>query len=384
MDSARIILKGITWDHSRGFVPMVATAQRFNEQFPQVEIVWEKRSLQAFADFSVEQLARRYDLLIIDHPWAGFAARTNTVLPLDNYLEPAFLRDQERNSVGRSYQSYHFDDHQWALAIDAATPVAASRPDLLKKYRLRLPKTFQDVLTLAGEGLIGLPMIPIDTLMNFYMFCCSLGETPCRSDRMVVSEHIGIKALRYFKQLTDCVDTRFHHYNPIRVYEEMANEDRLAYCPFAYGYSNYARYGYSERVLHFHDLVSLNGKEMQSTLGGTGIAVSAHCRYIEEAMRYVHYVASPSCQSGLYFDSGGQPGHRSAWRSVYTNKQTANYFYHTLPALERAFLRPRYHGHLFFQDHAGVLVRNYLIAGGDEWSLLRKLNELYQESKALV
>jgi hypothetical protein len=43
-----INLKGITWNHSRGLLPMVATAQRFSELYPNVNITWEKRSLQQF------------------------------------------------------------------------------------------------------------------------------------------------------------------------------------------------------------------------------------------------------------------------------------------------------------------------------------------------
>jgi len=66
--SKNIILKGITWNHSRGFLPMVATAQRFAELYPNVQITWEKRSLQAFADYSIQELAERFDLLVIDHP----------------------------------------------------------------------------------------------------------------------------------------------------------------------------------------------------------------------------------------------------------------------------------------------------------------------------
>src|SRR3954454_22701106 len=113
MTEKRIILKGITWNHSRGFVPMVATAQRFSELHPGIDIIWEKRSLQQFADFSIEQLADQYDLLVIDHPWAGFAARTKTILPLDEYLPADFMKDQEQNSVGASCESYSYNHHQW-------------------------------------------------------------------------------------------------------------------------------------------------------------------------------------------------------------------------------------------------------------------------------
>ena len=69
-----VLLKGITWSHSRGYTSITAVSQRFCELNPGVSIEWEKRSLQEFADAPIENLAKAYDLLIIDHPWAGFAA----------------------------------------------------------------------------------------------------------------------------------------------------------------------------------------------------------------------------------------------------------------------------------------------------------------------
>ena len=46
-----INLKGMTWDHSRGFDPMVATSKKFQEfHNNKVSIEWDKRPLQAFAD----------------------------------------------------------------------------------------------------------------------------------------------------------------------------------------------------------------------------------------------------------------------------------------------------------------------------------------------
>ena len=42
--SLMIELRGITWNHTRGYLPMAATAQRFSEMHPGVSIHWEKRS----------------------------------------------------------------------------------------------------------------------------------------------------------------------------------------------------------------------------------------------------------------------------------------------------------------------------------------------------
>ncbi|MBT2159702.1 extracellular solute-binding protein [Zobellia barbeyronii] len=376
MKNKRIQLKGITWDHSRGFTSVVATAQRFHELNPNVEITWEKRSLQAFADEPINELAKRYDLLVIDHPWAGFAARTGVIVPLNEHLPKAFLEDQENNSVGKSHESYCFEGYQSALAIDAATPVAASRPDLLKET----PKTWNDLVDLAKEGKVAIPGIPQDTLMSFYMVCCTLGEDVSLSQEYFISEEIGIKALKMLRDLGQYIADECYDMNPIKVYEAMTLGDTYAYSPFAYGYTNYSRKGYARKLLKFHDMTSIGGQKLISTLGGTGLAISASSENTEMALKYAEYVAAPETQAGLFFDNGGQPGHRSVWTNKETNAVCMDFFKDTLPALDRAFLRPRYHGHMFFQDNAGAPIHEYMKNGGDAKEVLDTLNTLYLKS----
>jgi multiple sugar transport system substrate-binding protein len=67
------LLRGITWNHSRALPPLVATAQRFEEQHPGVRIQWEKRSLHEFGHADLATLAHTFDLLVIDHPMVGDA-----------------------------------------------------------------------------------------------------------------------------------------------------------------------------------------------------------------------------------------------------------------------------------------------------------------------
>ncbi|HWB84126.1 MAG TPA: extracellular solute-binding protein [Bryobacteraceae bacterium] len=374
-----LTLRGITWNHSRGFVPMAATAQRFSELNPQVEILWEKRSLQAFADAPLDKLADQYDLIVLDHPWAGFLASTGHTIPLDDCLPAEFLQDQSANSVGASHRSYHFGGKQWALAIDAATPVASWRPDLIAPNHL--PRTWDNLLELANAGGVLIPGIPIDTLMNFYMLCSSLGEDVCQTRERVISRETGAKALSMLRALARRVVPDCFGYNPIAVYEQMTRTDRFVYCPFAYGYSNYSRPGYARRLLSFGDLVEI-GKSgpLRSTLGGTGLAVTARCAARDAAIQYAAFVASPDTQSGIYVDTGGQPGHRRAWTDDHANTITRHYFRDTLPALDRAYLRPRYRGSMTFQDHAGEPIQTYLREGGSEQDVLRRLDEIYAAS----
>lgn len=382
MSASTFKLRGITWNHTRGYLPLVATAQRFLETHAEIEIRWEKRSLQEFADFPIQKLAETFDLLVIDHPFVGYAAAHGTLLPLDEYLPDSFLSDQAQNSVGKSHASYFYERHQWALAIDAAAPVSSFRRDLLHQAGVSMPRTWQELLELARRGLVAFPGIPVDSLMNFYMLCSSLGEDPFRNEATVVGEEIGGRALEMLRELILLCPPEYFSWNPIAIYEAMSSRDNVAYCPFAYGYSNYSRSGYGRSLLEFGDLVGCENLEhCRSTLGGTGLAVSARSEHREVAVEYSQFVAGQQCQATLYFASGGQPGHRQAWSDEEVNRASHHYFRNTLPALDRAYLRPRYNGYLHFQDRAGSVVQAYLRQGGDPRQTLRQLNKIYLESR---
>lgn len=377
---AGIVLNGITWGHSRGITPLLAVSQRYAELHPGIEIRWKKRSLQEFADYPIEQLTHQYDLQIIDHPWVGCAAATQCVLPLDEYLPASFLDDQLKHSVGNSHLSYQYDKHQWALAIDAATPAASYRKDLLEQNHTPVPETWDDVLALAKKGKVAVPAIPIDILMNFYSFCIACGEPPFSGGNEVISEETGIRAIAIMKQLYELADTKLFDCNPIEVAELMTATDDYWYCPFAYGYSNYSREGYAAALLHYTGVVSLNGERLRTTIGGTGLAVSAFSPYKEAALDFAALVVSGECQRTLYVQHGGQPGHRSAWTDAMANQLTHDFFKQVLPVMDNGYTRPRYNGYLHFQDHAGKPLQQCLLGNSSPAEALKEMNTIYRES----
>jgi multiple sugar transport system substrate-binding protein len=379
--SAPALLHGMTWDHSRGFLPMAATAQRFHERRPGVEIAWSRRSLQEFADAPLSDLADRFDLLVIDHPWVGAAARGGFLLPLDGLLPAEFLADQAAHSVGASHASYGFDGRQWALAIDAAAPVSAFRPDLLDRAGVALPRTWEDVIALGRRGLVGCPSNPLDVYCSFLNLCASSGAPVFPNPEEVVAQDAGRAALERLRELAGVVPRRFFDLNPIRTCEAMTQSDEVAYCPFIYGYSNYSRPGYARKVLRFGAPVTVApGTPPSTLLGGTGLALSANCRHPELAAEYAAFVAAPETQRGLYFQSGGQPGHRSAWLDESVNALCSQFFRDTLPTLDRAFVRPRDPGYIAFQDRAGEPIHAFLRDGGNAGRVLESLNALYRQS----
>lgn len=377
----QLILKGITWAHSRGITPLLAGAQRFSELFPDVEIKWNKRSLQEFADTPLEKLTEQYDLLIIDHPWSGCAAATKCVLPLDEYLPNHFLDDQAKNSVGYSHLNYNYGGHQWALSIDAATPATSYRSDLFERNGVIVPDTWDELLDFAKMGKVLVPGIPVDTLMAFYMFCLANGNEPFLSKSIVIDIPTGLSALENMKQLWSLCDKLIYKSNPITIAEMMSKTDDYWYCPFAYCYSNYSRKGYAKNVLTYKELpVYKSYGRLRSTIGGTGIAVSSTSKHKEIAIQFVQWITSGECQSTFYVENGGQPGHLSGWTANNANLICNNFFSNLLPAMERGYVRPRYNGYLHFQDHAGQPLFQYLMNGGSAEQVLETMNSIYKES----
>ncbi|MEX1118915.1 MAG: extracellular solute-binding protein [Terrimicrobiaceae bacterium] len=378
-----IQLKGIAWNHSRGFTSVVATAQRYEELNPGVRISWEKRSLQAFADAPMGQLAAAYDLIVMDHPHTAVAAESGALLALDEWIPADFLADQAANSVGRSHESYSHLGHQWTLATDAATPIATWRPDLIDKHNLKLPRTWGDVLELAARGHVAVSLFPVDVLMHVYMFCHALG-TPCFSEKKEVAPSDSLaKALECLKELGRLCGPESFERNPIRTAEHMTLTDQAAYCPFAYGYSNYSRPRYARTVLKAGGLVEFQGTRLRSTLGGAGLAVSSKTAHAEAAADYARFSASPEIQRGIYFEAGGQPGHRTAWTDAAVNAASNDFFRDTLETLDEAIVRPGYAGYTQFQDAASPVAHEYVAGKAGLPATIETLNRIYQQSLPL-
>ncbi len=373
------VLRGVSWDHPRGMAPLQATAAAWRD----AAVEWRPRTLQAFADQSIADLAAEYDLLVIDHPWAGTLSVEGTVLALDEHLPAEVLDDLAAGSVGASHRSYAYRGHQWALAIDAAAQVAACRPDLLERAGAPVPTTWAAVLDLGerlrgdGRGALGLPLIPVDALMSFLSICVSLGAEPFAGRDAVVPRPVGREALELLGRLRDLAHPEAARENPIRVLDRMSTSDDVAYCPLTFGYTNYARAGFRPQVLRFVDAPAHADGPPCSVLGGTGIAVSARCRHPELAVAYAAHVAGADVQRGVYVTAGGQPAHRAAWTDPAADALCGGFFTDTVATLEAAWLRPRYDGFLTVQDEGGDAVHAHLFGRLRADDVLDRLDELH-------
>ncbi len=386
-----IELRGSTWDHTRGYAPMLATAEEYAANHPDVHIHWERRTLSDFAEMSLPQLALKYDLIVLDHPWTGGCVANGSLLPLDDYLEAAFLADQAANSVGPSHASYSYNEHQWALAIDAAAQVSAYRPDLMAYLDVDVPQTWDEVIAIGqrlkrkGTARVTTPLLYIDCFPCFFTLCANAGEQAFTDEQVAVSRPVGRHVLGMMRMLMELGHPAALDWNPPKVLDEMSTGDEIAYSPLIFGYSNYARAGYRNHNVRFTNIpLDLDSKPRGAILGGAGLAISTSCKHPQLAADYAAFVASDAVQRGMYFTSGGQPGYRGAWQDQGVNAVANNFFTDTLATLDLAAMRPRYNGWIAVQDAACQILHQFLINNSDPDRTLDALDAAYRQSLALT
>lgn len=347
-----LTLRGITWNHPRGIDPLVDCCRQYARSAG-VAVEWSARSLEEFEATPLPVLAAQCDLMVVDHPHVGKAAGDGSLRP----FEPGVL-DSVGPAVGQSHQSYHYAGRQWALAIDAAAQVACRREGAMSSW----PATWDEVLGVARDGGALWPLAPVHALMSFFTLCANAGA-PCHThgERLIADASVADDVLSAMRALAALVPAECFDMNPIRVLERLSDgQSPFVYAPHTYGYVSYATAGFRPARLQFNDLPGFRAATCRgSTLGGTGIAVSARSAHPGAAAAVARFLAGAAAQSGPYAVRG-QPAHREAWLSDAVNSHAGGFYRNTLKTLETAYVRPRFAGYVAFQALAGRIVSECL------------------------
>ena len=333
-----ISLRGLTWDHPRGYAPLIAGAPEYEKSHPGVAIHWDRRTLREFGEAPLEQYLDLYDLIVMDHPFVGFAAARGVLVDLGSFLSAVERAAFARDSVGPSWDSYRYAHGLWALPIDAATQVASYRPDLLEQLSSRAPKTFEEILRLgrearANQKFIIVPACPIDAISLFFTLTANIGHPIAENADPFVERAVASDVLERLHALMAIAHPKSTDWNPIQVYNHMVAESDAVYCPWGYGYSNYSRRGNSVHLKFTNPPAAGKLGCAGTQLGGTGVAVSQFSSHREEAVAYAKWLASPEHQRGTYPQQGGQPASLSAWLAPEINQAAGGFFSETLESL---------------------------------------------------
>lgn len=374
-----VILKGITWDHPRGYQPLIACSAVYEKEMG-VRVEWHKRSLTAFGDQSLEDLCDRFDLLIIDHPHVGFAENKNLLEPLENIISQENLLRLRNQSAGPSFLSYYYKEKQWALPIDAAMQTAVSRPDLISENDI--PSNWDEVFELAEvlkktNSYLGIALSPTDCLCSFLSLTAQANAPIEEDNSALVDNEVGVYCLEKLKRIKENFHAASLQWTPVNMLDYMSSNDDVVYSPLAFCYNNYTQDNFRKKRLDFHDAPDVNSV----VLGGAGIAVSSSCKNKTVAGEFASWICSAEIQSTVYANEQGQPGNRVAWIDEGINASAGNFFFNTIKTLENAYVRPRYNGWTAFQTTMGNVIHDFLKYDKEAGQVLAELNILFHKSK---
>lgn len=384
--SAAPSLRGITWGHPRGLDPLLACSAEFAERTG-ITVEWSVRSLQGFADASLAELSRDFDLLVFDHPHLGQAIDEGAFQPLDGRIPAESIDDWRTHSVGPSFESYVMDGKLWGAPIDAAGTVAAWRLDALSRDHRNPPRTWDEVVDLAREPghRVAVALLPIDALTAVFTLLANRGVQLFATPDAVADTDASIAAFELLAEVAALAHPMSLTASPIHVLEAMSTADEVHYSPLLFGYSNYSRAGFRKHLVEFGAFpMFVPGAFHGGVLGGAGLAVSAATAHPDEAFALVDYLMSGDTQAGTYVRAGGQPGHRRAWLDREANSLTNGYFIDTLPVMDRQFVRPRHSGYLLVQGEGGDRIHRFLSEGGSAATAVADLDAIYRRSLAVA
>jgi len=344
-------LRGMTWDHPRAYRPLDAFGGA----------VWDRQSLEDFEAHPIDDLARRYDLLVIDHPGLGAARASGALLPIDDLVDADTMHSWAADTVGRTWASYTVDGLQWAVPIDAATQVGAYRPDLLPTP----PKSWTDVLTAADSHRVTLCLGGPHALLGLLGMCASARDVDGVVDGApLLDPRAALDAIDLLHRIWRVSGQQTALGNPIAVHEALAASEDLAYCPLVYGYASYAQPAVGAYSLRWTDAPTFGTSRRGSTLGGTGIAVSALSGAdLAEVRAFLTRFLDPAVQAGLVPAHSGQPAARTAWDDPGVDAAWGGYYSATRSSIEQAYIRPRDAGWIALQDEGSELVRSAIVTG---------------------
>ena len=376
-----IKLRGIAWDHPRGYEPLRATSAAFKQRNPNVNIDWDIRSLKEFGDMPIESLIEQYDLITIDHPYMGQAHKNQLLIPLHKHIPADELALQKKESVGPSFNSYWYNNQLYALPIDAAALVSATRDDLFSKLDIRLPQSRKDLFhvykSIPQYFSVAWPLCPTDLWCTFLTLCAQDGEKDFITNR-TFDEIIGSHVLNELKSHLDYLHPDSMNWNPIQVLDGMSASDEIIYSPYLFGYTNYSRSGFADNLITFYPSPANPKTEISTIMGGVGLAISAQCLHPDQAVEFVLFTASSEIQMSIYTLNGGQPANRLAWEDSTNNKLCNDFFKNTLEAAEHVYVRPNHAGWNEFQEKGAELLHQGLVSDTNSNILMKELNHLYQ------
>ncbi|WP_118136537.1 extracellular solute-binding protein [Oceanicella sp. SM1341] len=372
------MLSGLTWDHPRGYNALAAAAAEVAPGHG-LSLTWARQPLEGFESAPIAELCAAHDLVVLDHPHVGEAVEAGCLHPLEDIFGADELAAIGARTIGPCLASYRYAGRHWALPLDAATQVMASRLDLLATP----PATWEEVLALSRGGTaVALSLAGPHVLMSLFSLATALGAPPTEADPAeLLPRAVAIEAWEILSELAARSPAALRPLNPIGILGRMAAGPVAACVPLVYGYVNYAAPA-EGAPLRFSDAPRARpGGRPGGTLGGTGIGISRRLEPTEALRTHLRWLMSEAVQRGFIPDHDGQPSARAAWADAGVNARWGGFYAGTAATLEASCVRPRFSGYIAFQTAASERLREALASAEPAGRAMAALQDLYAAAR---
>ena len=291
-----------------------------------------------------------FDVIDIDIIWVPEFARAGRLRPLSPYIDESVLNDLLRSALAADW----FGTELYAVPWFVDAGVLYYRNDLLAKYGLQPPRTFE---TLLAQAKIILEAERDDQLVGFVwqgmqyegLVCTALefirgnGGAVLGATGPALTEPDTVEALRWMAALihehevTPATVTTMTEEPARRVFQS-GRAIFMRNWPYAWPLLRGEGSAVADAV-GVTTLPSFDGHASVPTLGGYHLGINAHSPYPEEAAQFVRFMVRETSQKKILLRMGRLPAHRAVYDDADV-RAALPYLEDVLPTLDRARPRP--------------------------------------------
>ena len=356
--------RGLTWDHPRGHAPLAAAAERWAGE---IEITWDAQPLEGFESTPIPELARSYDLIVLDHPHLGEAVAADCLVPVADLLGDDAVARIAAATVGAAAASYDYDGRSYALPLDAATQVQVLHPGLTGDRPA--PETWAEVRALADEQPVALSLAGPHALLTFCSIAAGLGASPFEPGDSRLAAFAILEELRGVLAARRCAT---------RIRSSCSRPWRVSARPLLPARLRLRQLRASRRRARGPAL----RRRARARLDARRHGHRAHAPLPARAglAEHLAWLLDPATQTTFIPEHEGQPAARAAWTDPALDASSGGFYSGTLRTTEAAWVRPRFPGYIEFQSRGSELIRDGLAERIPGPRLLDRLDALWRAS----
>ena len=306
--------------------------------------------LKETAVLDVRNNAGAYDLVMLDDQWMPEFSQGKLLTNLDEYFKDGLDDDFIENCVALCRDPYGKGSLFAVPAIGNVT-MFYYRHDLLKKYNLDPPKTWDDVIKIAEiitkdepdtygyvvRGQRGNPIVA-DYLPVFWAYG---GEVLDENMKPSVNSEAGIKAMETYLKLKELSPKGCETFDSDQIATALT-QGQIAMTIAWPSWVSQVDNPQSSKVVGKIEFLAVPGqtKDSAAMIGNWLLGIPKTSRNKDQAVEFAKWVISPEAQKAMALMGGGAPTRKSLYNDP---DLTAKYRHYPaqLSALEHSVARPR-------------------------------------------